>query len=547
VKSTSEHYFLKGGGELGELTQQYDWASTSIGPVSGWSETLRAVVGIILHSQFPMFLWWGDEMIQFYNDAYRPSLGEDGKHPKALGQKGAECWPEIWETIYPLIVGVKTTGQSFFLEDRLIPIHRNGKLEDVYWTFSYSAVIGKDGDIEGVLVICNETTQKVLTTQQLAHFQQNFRNVVKQSPVAMCILVGPSHIVEVANDKMIELWGKPEREVLNRPIFEGLPDARQQGLEELLDAVYRTGIPFHANERPVNLIRFGKQQVVYQNFVYEPYRDSEGRVLGVLAISIDVTEQVISRHKIEDVVKERTESLRKSNDELSQFAYVASHDLQEPIRKISIFTEQLAQNLKGADERSKNLLQKIDSSASRMLLLIRDILELSQLSNHSEFLTVDLNNVLEETRAEQELSIDQQHARIESDKLPVIKAIPIQMSQLFGNLISNAIKFARPDEPLLLKITAEELSDDERATNSLKSNLKYVKLAFADNGIGFNEQYAGRIFEIFQRLHTKSQYQGTGIGLATCKKIAENHNGLIYAHSTLGKGAVFTVILPVNL
>ncbi len=808
-----DHYFLEGGGELGELTRDFNWSSTPVGPIATWPDALKATVGIILHSDFPMFLWWGEDMIQFYNDAYRPSFGQSGKHPRALGQKAVECWPEIWDVIYPLIQRVKTTGKSFFLEDQLIPIYRNGKLEDVYWTFSYSSVFGSTGNIDGVLVICNETTKKVLTYQQIekseqrasvseanfrniilqspvamavlkgpqyivelanermfqlwgksqpellgkpifdvlvearnqgfeellervlatgetytaynapvtlyrgnrneliyVHFvyeafreangkvtgimvaaidvtdevvgrkkledsenrirslvenapfpiavyegremkivtanqaiinmwgkgpdvigktyynllpelesqqvyalldtvfttgtpfharnqrvdlvmngrletfyfnysftpltdetgkvygvmntaadvtdmnmakqlversEQNYRNVVKQSPVAMCILIGPDHVVEVASDKIIELWGKPEHEVMNRPIFEGLPESRQQGLEELLARVYRTGESFYASERPVNLLRFGRQETVYQNFVYEPYRGSDGTILGVVAITIDVTAQVIARLKIEDVVKERTESLRKSNEELSQFAYVASHDLQEPIRKISIFTEQLFRSLDNIDARSRTLLEKIDSSANRMLQLIRDILELSQLSNQAQFENVNLNDVLNDIRNEQELLIEQKYCRIVSNELPGVQAVPIQMSQLFGNLVSNAIKFAKPGEPPVLNIHCERMSEDEKASHPiLRTNMLYYKLSFADNGIGFNELHAGRIFEIFQRLHNKTQYKGTGIGLATCKKITENHGGLIYANSTPGQGAVFTVVLP---
>jgi len=112
---------MEGGGEMGALTRSFDWSSTSVGPVDEWPQTLKASVGIILHSDFPMFLWWGDDMIQFYNDAYRPSFGLEGKHPKALGQKAIECWPEIWDIIFPLIKQVKTANKSFFFEDQLVP------------------------------------------------------------------------------------------------------------------------------------------------------------------------------------------------------------------------------------------------------------------------------------------------------------------------------------------------------------------------------------------------------------------------------------------
>ena len=141
LEKIKPYHFLEGGGELGELTRSYNWAETPIGSVDKWPQSLRTTISIILRSDFPMFLWWGEEMIQFYNDAYRPSLGQCGKHPEALGQRAEKCWPEIWHIIYPLIEQVRNTGTSFFSADQLVPIYRNGRIEDVYWTFSYSPVI----------------------------------------------------------------------------------------------------------------------------------------------------------------------------------------------------------------------------------------------------------------------------------------------------------------------------------------------------------------------------------------------------------------------
>jgi PAS domain S-box-containing protein len=815
--SGKKYHFLEDGGEMGALTRAFDWAATEIGPFDEWPQALKTTVGIILHSDFPMFLWWGDDMIQFYNDAYRPSLGDNGKHPKSLGQKGIECWPEIWDIIYPLIAQVRTINKSFYLEDQLIPIFRNGRIEDVYWTFTYSSVIGEAGDIDGVLVICNETTKKVNTIQELersrkrlalseanltniilqapvamcilkgpshiveianermfnlwgktsesilgkpifdelqeakhegfqalmdkvyktgetyqaygapvslyrngnidvvyVHFvyeafregdgsisgvmvvaievtqemntrrkleesenkirslvesapfpigvyegremritmlnqaiidvwgkgadllgktyaevlpelenqqiysqldgvfttgtpfharnqrvdlvvngnlqafyfnysftplfdsqgrvygvmntaadvtdlniaklkveqsEQNFRNMVKQAPVAMCIMKGPDHVVEVANDLMFELWGKPVESVVNKPIFTGLPDARGQGLEEALDNVYRTGKSFLASEASVILFRRGKFETVYQNFVYQPYRDADGNILGVLAITIDVTAQVLARHQIEEVVKERTESLRRINAELSRFAYITSHDLQEPARKISTFIEMLS-NILGdeVEPRAKNYLSKIELASTRMLTLIRDVLAFSQLSKSSyEFKHVDLNTVLSEIKNDFELLIEQKNCVIESEQLPLIEAIPLQMSQLFSNLVSNALKFSRPGVTNCLSVRAMIKT---RALLSEFTHLKhaneYCLLEFIDNGIGFSQSHALQIFDIFQRLHSKSEYQGTGIGLAMCKKIVENHGGHIFATSNVGQGATFSVILPVS-
>lgn len=159
--------FLSGGGEMGALTRQLDWSKTPVGPIETWPQSLRTTISIILNSRFPMFLWWGPELICFYNDAYRPSLGENGKHPNILGMPAKEAWPEIWDTINPLIDQVMSGGDSYWSEDQLIPIFRNGKIEDVYWTFSYSPVNDESDTVAGVLVTCNETTAKIKTLAAL--------------------------------------------------------------------------------------------------------------------------------------------------------------------------------------------------------------------------------------------------------------------------------------------------------------------------------------------------------------------------------------------
>jgi PAS domain S-box-containing protein len=692
---TKKHQFLEGGGEMGALTRAYDWANTPLGPVEKWPQTLKAMVGVILHSEFPMFLWWGEEMIQFYNDAYRPSLGEDGKHPTALGQCAAECWPEIWDVIYPLINQVRTTNKSFFLEDQLIPIYRNGKLDEVYWTFSYSSVIGETGSIDGVLVVCHETTGKVRVLQELERTKKlllaresNLLSVIRQAPVAMCILMGPQHIVETANDKMFELWGKPREEFTGKPVFDVLLDARYEGFEDLLKEVYRTGKTYSAYGAPVTLFRNGGTATSYVHFVYEAFREADGTILGVMVVASDVTEEVLvrkqleesehqvraiiesapfpiglyvgremritmanqsiidvwgkgpnqigktyyealpelesqgifplldrvfmtgepfharnqpvdlvvdgklgtyyfnysftplfdrngnvygvmntaadvtdlnqaklqivkeqelARQKIEEVVAERTRDLQNSNAELSQFAYITSHDLQEPARKISTFIGMINKSLADkVDPRTKTYLEKIEVSAARMLALIRDVLSISQLSKANRQLeNVSLARVVEEVSNEFELMIEQKQATIESDPLPELQAIPVQMSQLFGNLISNALKFGKPGVPVCVRINAETLTRAQLGYDpDLKEALFYHKISIADNGIGFSQANALQIFDIFQRLHSRSEYEGTGIGLAMCRKIVENHGGRIYAKGESGIGAVFTIILP---
>src|SRR4051812_36086011 len=164
---STQQDFLANGGEMGQLTRALDWSKTKVGPIESWPQSLRTTLGLLLNSKFPMFLFWGPEHICFYNDAYRPSLGNDGKHPFILGQKGVDSWPEIWDFIKPLIDQVLIEGEATWHEDQLLPIYRNGKMEDVYWTFSYSPVNNESGKPAGVLVICNETTENIKLVKKL--------------------------------------------------------------------------------------------------------------------------------------------------------------------------------------------------------------------------------------------------------------------------------------------------------------------------------------------------------------------------------------------
>jgi signal transduction histidine kinase/CheY-like chemotaxis protein len=157
--------FLSGGGVSGELARSVDWARTPLGPPASWPQSLRTIVNVILHSRHPMFLWWGPELIQFYNDAYLPSFGQ-GKHPAAMGQRGRDCWQEIWPIIGPQIDDVMTRGRSSWNEDHMVPIHRNDRTEEVYWTYGYSPVFDEAGRVGGTLVVCAETTQRVVSERR---------------------------------------------------------------------------------------------------------------------------------------------------------------------------------------------------------------------------------------------------------------------------------------------------------------------------------------------------------------------------------------------
>lgn len=270
--------------------------------------------------------------------------------------------------------------------------------------------------------------------------------------------------------------------------------------------------------------------------------DEQGRVVTDSGLVRDLT-----RQKLHDVViRKYIDELERSNQELEEFAYIASHDLQEPLRKISTFSSRLMARVTGQlDAESNEYIDRISTSVESMRLLIDSLLEFSRIARiHEVFLPVDLNMILKQTKQELELKIEETGTRILSRKLPVIEASASQMKQLFSNLIGNAIKFRKKDTLSLIRISSERVSDKEKEELHLIPEQVYHKIIFSDNGIGFEQEYATRIFQVFQRLHGKAEYPGSGIGLSICKRIADHHGGLISARNIQGQGASFEVILP---
>lgn len=277
--------------------------------------------------------------------------------------------------------------------------------------------------------------------------------------------------------------------------------------------------------------------------------DEEGRWNGVC---IDVHERKTLNALLEEKVAERTVELKAanrelehSNSELQQFAFVTSHDLKEPLRKIQIFGKMvLDKALKENNPLYTGPLGRIVQSSERLTGLINDLLDFSQLSGKATFSATDLSQIVQSTVADLGVLIEEKAAEIEVGKLPVIRAVPGQMQQLFQNLIANALKFSKAGVAPHIRIEAERVS--RKAFDAPPAQRgAYVRIRVADNGIGFNEEYLHKIFTLFQRLHTRDAYEGTGLGLAIVQKIVNLHNGLITAQSREGEGATFIVVLPV--
>jgi len=269
--------------------------------------------------------------------------------------------------------------------------------------------------------------------------------------------------------------------------------------------------------------------------------DQQGSKI-LLGINFDITDE----HLLNIKLQERNNELEKSNKELASFNHVASHDLQEPLRKIQTFISRVSDADKAVmSDSAKEYIVKIETSANRMRVLIDDLLLFSKTNTtKKEFIKSDLNELLENAKSELAVIIDEQNGILQVDNLPKLHVIPYQIEQLFINLIGNSLKYSQPGIAPKINITCEKILSNEYPELMDQPFKKFYKIMFADNGMGFDPQFKENIFVLFQRLHSKTDYPGTGIGLAICKKIVENHKGYITADSEPGRGSVFTVFLP---
>ncbi|MDV6168623.1 ATP-binding protein [Flavobacterium sp. DG1-102-2] len=568
-------------------------------------------------------------------------------------------------------------GKEYIEEESHFYSVTNGITQEIFVKFIYQPILQEDGEVKGIVVLAHDITPQVIARKKIEESESKFRTLVKLAPVSIIILKGKDLVYDTANDVYLGIHNLKREDVLGKKIFDLFPHFKDHPIGIDMRYVFETGNTVHRPLRPVEFNYNGVKRMRYFTSAYQPLMEN-GVPAGVISMVTEITEQYLAQsakeqsakdlkmiletmpqitftaspdgmikyfndryfdytgltpeqakgmgwkpvihpdmldvvysnwmramqtgekhndifllkrkdgvyrwhmsrtiallnenggitewvgtltdihdqkkfeEELEAMVNDRTQKLNtsnkllalknieleKTNKELESFNYVASHDLQEPLRKIQTFISTIQEwDLRG--EAAQRYMDKIFNSAARMSQLIQDVLMYSRISEENQFVETNLNTIINNVLADYELLISEKKAVIIKDDLPNLMAVPLQMHQLFSNLISNALKYSS-DAPVI-EIKGEIV---EHETDQGKI-IDCLQITFSDNGIGFEEQYSEQIFKLFQRLHAKTEYTGTGIGLSICKKIIEQHKGTITAHSALGEGATFIMKIPV--
>jgi PAS domain S-box-containing protein len=636
---------------MANLTRAFNWSHTPVGPIEQWPETLLITVNTLLASRHPMFLWWGQDLVQFYNDAYRPSIGGD-KHPSALGQNGIDCWPEVWPIIAPQIEAVMTSGQASWHEDQLVPILRDGKLEDVYWTYGYSPVRDSTGAICGTLVVSTETTDRVLAQQrQLTSQEQykalfelasdaifvadihgrvteanhaackllgytrtellhlNYADIVAQSegprlgrardsllhggvsveewhlvasngsvlateisaailpdgrwqafvrditdrkrleqdrsrligqlqqqherladlfqqaPAFFAVLRGPDFVFEMINPLYQELMG--QRDLIGKSVRDAVPEAESQGFIALLDQVYRSGNPFVGRRTPIHLARTASQPLEERllDFVYQPRREADGTISGIIVLGVDVTES-----KRAELALMQTEKLAA----VGRLASSIAHEINNPLESVTNLLY-LARET-AINPETREYLNIADRELRRVAVIANQTLRFHKQSSKPQWITC-------EELIESAISVYQ--GRFVNSSVQVEKRTranhPVlcfegEIRQVLSNLIVNAIDAMHPHGGRLLMRSREG--------TDWQTGRKGLILTVADTGSGMSSDTEARIFEPF---FTTKEIGGTGLGLWVSHEIVQRHGGTLAVRSSQRpnhSATVFTLFLP---
>ena len=516
--------FLAGGGEMGELTRAYDWSATPLGEPKTWPQSLRTAVRILLNTNHPMFIWWGPELIQFYNDAYRQTLGPE-RHPSALGQSGRECWAEIWDIIGPQIEQVMSGGGATWHENQLVPVTRHGWLEQVYWTYSFSPIDEDDG-VSGVLVVCRDVTEDVLAAVKLRE-RSRIWNVTQD----LLVIVDRNGVWRTVNPAWTRTFGWSEAELLNRT-SEWLEHPDDGGLTRM-----DVGHLIQGNLTVRFESRFRHKDGSYRWLSWTGVPDQD----RIFAVARDVTAEKAATERL----KATEEALRQSQkmEAVGQLTGGIAHDFNNLLTGIvgSLDLLQIRLN-QGRTDNAARYIEAAMISANRAAALTHRLLAFARRQPlipkgvDVNQLIVSLEDLLRRTIGE---TIDLKI--VAADDLWCTLCDPNQLESALLNLAINA-RDAMPEGGKLTISTADARLDDATADTPALPPGDYICIAVTDTGTGMSAEVAARAFDPF--FTTKPIGQGTGLGLSMIYGFARQSNGHATIDSRLGEGTSIRLYLP---
>ncbi len=487
-------------------------------------------------------------VFELANEVYLTLIGKRD----VLGKTVLEVMPELKGQGYiELLDNVYATGEPYIGNETPSQIDRgNGKLEEAYFNFVYQPTHNSEGDIDGVLLCGIEVTEQVLARNKIEESEQQFSTLANNIQNLAWIADGDGQIFwynqrwyDYTGTNLEEMKGWGWQKVHHPDHVERVVDFVKKAWK--INEPFELTFPLRGAD--------GK----YRRFLTRvfPVTDAEGKILRWVGTNTDIEKEKTFSEHLEEKVNQRTgqlseanqsleeknTELQKMNKELEAFTYISSHDLQEPLRKIQTFAGRIiATEKEQLSDTAKDYFRRMNDAATRMQTLIQDLLVFSRVNtSERKFEITDLAKIIDEVKEDFRETMEEKNATITTGEMCEAHIIPFQVRQLMHNLIGNALKFSRKDIRPVISIESKKVS----AANS-PLNKPACHISVSDNGIGFGKEYSEKIFEVFQRLHSKEEYAGTGIGLAIVKKIVDNHHGIITAESEFGKGATFNIYIP---
>jgi PAS domain S-box-containing protein len=482
---------------------------------------------IFHNSVASQIVYTGEDMIiTMANQRVLEMLGRDSS---AIGKPFMEVSPELKDTsLMDRLRHVLHTGETYYQPEEKFDLVKYGRLHTGYFNFTYQALADANGVNYAVLGTATEITDMVLSRKKTEQTEQKALLAIESADLGTYeIDLQTDHMI--TSDRFNAIWGMRQSFPRSKIVDFIHPEDRAMREEAHRQSILTGRLHYEARvvweDGSAHWVRI-KGKVLY---------NEAGQATTLIGVIQDITEQKLFAEEMTKQVKQRTLELQRSNDDLLQFAHVISHDLKEPVRKITVFSNRLQEEMSGMlDEKGRSYLAKVQNATNRMFSMIEGVLAYSALSSSEQLIeTVAIAETIRQIQSDLEVLIQQKKAGFTIGELPRIEGASVLIYQLFYNLINNALKFSRPETAPVVVISSSVAGD-------------YVCISIADNGIGFDQENAEKIFETFTRLHSKDKFEGTGLGLALCKKIAERHGGFIEATSNKKQGAVFTVHLPLK-